>query len=86
MTWLDVKISISQECPPPLCGEALKHVEFILTFGLVVGLCYLLFYPLKITPFRDQNHILGHSGIFSLYFWIFPTLTEKVHVGKCFVE
>ena len=23
---------------------------------------------------------------FGLYFWIFPTVTEKVHLGKCLAE
>ncbi len=50
-----------------------------ITSGLSVWLCYLLFYPLEITTFRNQNHILEHFWIFWPYFWIFPTLTEKVH-------
>ncbi len=50
-----------------------------ITSGLAVGLCYLLFYPLQITTFRDQNHILGDFSIFCLYFFIFPALAEKVH-------
>ena len=47
--------------------------------GFMMELCYPLVYPLKITTFKDQNHILWCFWIFCLYFWNFPTLTEKVH-------
>ena len=47
-----------------------------LTFRLMMEFCYLLYYPLKIIPLRDQYHIFWHFWIFGPHFCIFPTLKK----------
>ena len=46
----------------------------------------LLKYPLCEVKITFRGIFGPYFWIFGPYFGIFPTLTEKVHLGKCFVE